>query len=459
MPSQEQKRIFQSGRMNLDLDDRLIPNGEYRYGLNVNIGRSEGADIGAVENLLGNEQIGFDSIPDNSECIGIFRDNGGERIYYFVTNNNSIDESNEGEHGIYEFNQIERVIRRIVSGTWLNFHQDFRITGVNLVDTLLFWTDNRNEPRKINIDVARANDAFYNGDNLAAVIKYHPVVAPTITGSSVEDRVNPDGGTFPRSQFLERRLIRFAYRYKFRDGEYSPISPFTATCFDPRSDNNTEFPLDVAAAVNSGEVINFVNRLQTINLQVPVPTGFDIIEVELIWKEQATTTIYILESREVNEGVPVDFVYTGQDPFRALPGSQLTRINDAVPRLALSQELAGGRIVYGNFLHQFNLPPIEFNVNFIGEDDARHPVFRNHSVKSRRTYQVGLVLVDAFGRQTPVILSSGGNDTVTIPATTGNAQVAFRGLTLTINNLPQVMELAPWAVGYKIYVKQREQEY
>ena len=135
MPSTELKRIFQSGRMNLDLDDRLIPNGEYRYGVNVNIGRSEGADIGAVENLLGNEIIVFDSIPDNSDCIGVFRDNGGERIYYFVTNNNSIDESNEGEHGIYEFNQIERVIRRIVSGTWLNFHQDFRITGVNLVDT------------------------------------------------------------------------------------------------------------------------------------------------------------------------------------------------------------------------------------------------------------------------------------------------------------------------------------
>ena len=90
MPSTELKRIFQSGRMNLDLDDRLIPNGEYRYGVNVNIGRSEGADIGAVENLLGNEIIVFDSIPDNSDCIGVFRDNGGERIYYFVTNNNSI---------------------------------------------------------------------------------------------------------------------------------------------------------------------------------------------------------------------------------------------------------------------------------------------------------------------------------------------------------------------------------
>ena len=43
------------------------------------------------------------------------------------------------------------------------------------------------------------------------------------------------------------------------------------------------------------------------------------------------------------------------------------------------------------------------------------------SVKSRRTYQVGIVLADKFGRQSPVILSSTGNDTVFIDAATGES--------------------------------------
>ena len=342
---------------------------------------------------------------------------------------------------------------------WLNFHKNFRITAVNLIDTLLFWTDDRNEPRKINIDVARANDAFYDGDDLAAVIKLHPLTAPEVTSTSVEDRVDPDnpGEFLPRSQFLERRLLRFAYRYKFRDGEFSPISPFTQTLFDPRMTNDADgFSFPSAIPSNSGEVLNFVNRLQTINLRIPVPTGYDITEVELIWKEQARPTIYIVDSQIANEGIDAEFSYTGQDPFRALPGSQLTRVSDAVPRTAKSQEVAGGRIVYGNFLQQFNLPRLSYEVNTTGEPD---PMFPNHSVKSRRTYQIGVVLTDRFGRQTPVILSDDGTDTITVDAQVGNSDAAFQRLAITITDLAQLQADAPWATGYKVYVKQREQEY
>ena len=467
MPSQELKRIFQTGRMNLDLDDRLVPNGEYRYALNVNIGRSEGADIGAVENLLGNELL-FNVSQPNAECIGVYRDNGNERIYFFVTTNDSVSESNPENafHGIFEYDQSEATTTRLAFGSWLNFHKNFQITGINLIDTLLFWTDNRNEPRKINIDVARASDSAYNGDELAAVIKLHPLNAPTITNVSVNARRDAQGNDIV-SQFLERRLIRFAYRYKFRDGEYSTISPFSTTCFDPRGANTeTGFALPTRDLSRSGEVLEFVNRIQQISIDVPVPSGNDIIEVELIWKEQARPTIYILETRETQGGRTEGFTYTGQDPFRALPGSQLTRVNDAVPRLAQSQEIAGGRIVYGNFLHQFNLPPIDFSVSVRRGASVRPDVpagqtwqFPFHSVKSRRTYQIGIVLVDRFGRQTPVILSSEGTDTITVDPVRGTADDALTTLAIQFSDPQSVRDQAPWAVGYKVYVKQREQEY
>jgi hypothetical protein len=53
----ELKHTFTSGVMNKDFDERLIRNGEYRDALNIQVSSSEGSDVGAVENLLGNEKI------------------------------------------------------------------------------------------------------------------------------------------------------------------------------------------------------------------------------------------------------------------------------------------------------------------------------------------------------------------------------------------------------------------
>ncbi len=50
----EVKNTFLRSKMNQDLDDRLLPSGEYRSASNVNISRSEGDDVGALENILGN---------------------------------------------------------------------------------------------------------------------------------------------------------------------------------------------------------------------------------------------------------------------------------------------------------------------------------------------------------------------------------------------------------------------
>ena len=120
----ELKRAFNVGRMNRDLDARLVPSGEYREGLNINVGKSEGAEVGAIENLLGNELIGDINVA-GSKCIGAFRDNFNETIYFFTTTNNSSNETNIGTHGIYEFSQSNNQLRTLISRSDLNFHQEY----------------------------------------------------------------------------------------------------------------------------------------------------------------------------------------------------------------------------------------------------------------------------------------------------------------------------------------------
>ena len=51
----EVKNSFLSSKMNKDLDDRLIPNGEYRNAVNVSINKSTGENVGTAQTVLSNE--------------------------------------------------------------------------------------------------------------------------------------------------------------------------------------------------------------------------------------------------------------------------------------------------------------------------------------------------------------------------------------------------------------------
>ena len=71
----EIKNTFTSGKMNKDLDERLVPKGEYRDAMNIQISTSEGSDIGAIENVLGNLLLNDTFlIPEESVCVGAVAD-------------------------------------------------------------------------------------------------------------------------------------------------------------------------------------------------------------------------------------------------------------------------------------------------------------------------------------------------------------------------------------------------
>ena len=226
----EIKRLFNASRMNRDLDDKMLKPGEYREALNINVSKSESADIGAVENILGNKLINDTSL-SGAKVIGEYRDNGNEKIYYFITTNSSYNEINSGNHHIIEYNQKANKSTVLVNSAALNFHQNYLITGINLVDELLFFTDDRNPPRKINVETARNTPNRYNLntniDDVISVAKYAPYVAANIIGVSDSD----EQGNVITSNYLENKLIRFSYRYQFEDGEYSVLAPFTPICF------------------------------------------------------------------------------------------------------------------------------------------------------------------------------------------------------------------------------------
>merc|ERR1712214_158799 len=82
----EIKNTFLQGRMNQDIDARLIPQGEYRAAVNLLISRSEGATVGEFENILGNSELSSTVKGLLNNIIGVHVDDVKNVIYTFNTN-------------------------------------------------------------------------------------------------------------------------------------------------------------------------------------------------------------------------------------------------------------------------------------------------------------------------------------------------------------------------------------
>jgi len=159
---------FQRGRMNKDLDERLIPNGEYRDALNLDIANSDGSNVGTLQNVKGNVEIRYKEgvqggwqanyIDDltNPVCIGSIRDDKNEKIYWFIASDDT--------SAIAEYDQTTGFIYPILvdKNNILNFSPNYLITGINILDKFLFWTDDQTEPKKINIEKFKTGSKHFN---------------------------------------------------------------------------------------------------------------------------------------------------------------------------------------------------------------------------------------------------------------------------------------------------------
>ena len=547
------KQTFIRGKMNKDLDERLVPKGEYRDGQNIQVSTSEGNDVGAIENVLGNTKqnnkpgsgtwttkFGLTS----PKCIGVVRDSSNEKIYWFVTSA-SVD-------AILEYDQTTDIVTPVLVdiGSVLNFNANNLITGVNILENQLFWTDDLNEPRVINIDTfkagsvqtgstlnstthvygttrdftaaditvikkapqqvltAIASPSIYSGPgtgitpvavskNLFAA-KVGQVVkislAQSISWSGISDTtftltadiVNDDNSrtffeatasidTYTSQSDVDILIIsisedvpdltlswemllvegepifkndfpRFSYRYKYSNGEYSPYAPFSKPAFVPgyfeylsRDGNNTGME-------------SVIRKIAVANFQT---TPKDVDEVEVLYKGSRSNNVYLIESFKYDFSAGVQPVLnvdiTSGTLGRVIESSQLLRLYDAVPKKAKAQEVVANRVIYGNYVQNYDV--LNSSIDLIAtQTNTTHssPVLGLPSVKTDREYQVGITFVDDYGRETPVFTANNG------------------AISVDKRNAPKVNLLraklnsfsAPsWIKKFKYYIKESTPEY
>ena len=597
----EIKNSFLKSKMNKDLDDRLIPSGEYRDAQNISVGKSEDDDIGALETVLGNSKIlttnifGTGSVGQNYvNSIGYIVDDVDNNLIIFLTSYTDLDPSNptfpksytalnnaainnsanliltqantdikigmrvsgtgitqdtritaiasstffgvspnitianqttltiQDTCFIYSYNTVADTYTKLVEGLFLNFSNTTPglITGSSLIEDLLFFTDNRNQPRKINLKLAASSSGtYYKEENHISVAKYNPwepismlssttgivqsatgtvstvtltavnsaievgmrVIGPTVAGTPTEPlgnkyafvksitgavitlnhavpitnasvltfitttMTNKESVTnWPGDKdYLQDKFVRFSYRYQYDDGEYSLIAPFTQIAFIPKQDGFLVAG-DEDNAYRSTVLEMMENNVQNVQLSIPLPDQaqylgdgasdtYKIINIDIIYKESDGLSTKILETIPVTSfNGDTDatrllnyyiYDYQSRKPYKTLPTIQTTRVFDKVPIKAQSQETSGNRIIYGNFFNQWTPPStLNYLVAVTGKQastkNTSFAEYPNHSLKQNRTYQVGFILSDKWGRQSPVILSSVENATEVINGVT-----------------------------------------
>jgi hypothetical protein len=372
-------RNFTGGKMNKVVDERLVPNGEYIDALNIRMGSTENSEMGVIENTKGNVKltslmyIDGTLLSNDAVCIGALDDSANETIYWFV-HDPSFPVGATGKLDlIVSYNTNNSILTyHVISiddgggiNTTLNFNPRYVITGVNKVENLLFFTDDYNEPRKINVlkyySIPVANiDGFTNESIL--VIKKPPIESPSINPVTLSGQEN----------FLEERFVCFAYRYRYEDGEYSATSQWSAPSFIPQ-----EFGFDRDNFLNDGMLNNSNGSIITFNSGGPLVVGID-----LLFKLTDSNTIKVIEKLDkanlgYADNTNYQYIFSNSKIFTILPESEILRLYDNVPRLAKAQTIMGNRLMYGNYVEgydmidKFNQPvKLEYQTQLISREIA-----------------------------------------------------------------------------------------
>ena len=667
----EIKNTFLKSKMNKDLDSRLIPNGEYRDAQNLSVSKSEGADVGSLENILGNTIISdlknkiktleaekLETYWTNStvrsteiqtnqlEIIGYYSAVSIDTLFLFITDyrdssNDRLSNFAPSDFGdasaipnnfyykgamcyIVQFNLISNESRVLVGGSFLNFSKTHPILNVNLLEDLLFWTDNRNQPRKINIKKAaltgsfngswetwsglKTNNPYYYSEDHISVAKFAPYECfkfvnssnentlisnseeflpahiitsannspgvggstlgitgeyllsgnnPDIVGDSVSphsnadrltvhindvyydylissvsysspttsitlteafnasnpdfttgitpsncviliSRKNPDYNSSYRGDInlLKDKFPKFSYRFKYDDGEYSLMAPFTQAAFTPKQFGYF-IDDDENITLQSGNVKFMENRVDQVKLNLTLPYNGDemknslkVEQLQVLVKNSDELAVRVVEDVDVSRlgtDTSYEYNYLSSKAIKTLPEADLIRVHDKIPVRALTQEIISNRVVYGNYLDKHTSPiNLNYELNYNSKsitspNDKTAIEFPNHTLKQNRSYQVGVVLIDRYGRASNVILNDSDNVGTAKNSTiyadyiseTNPAFTNFFGKKLEFNlrspipesdsrlNYPGLYsETNPLGYySYRIVVKQQEQEY
>jgi hypothetical protein len=275
-------------------------------------------------------------------------------------------------------------------------------------------------------------------------------ISPAIATMPVTDLDRWDVTKETDTSIFEDVFPRFAYRWRYDDGEFSCISPFSEVAFLPTS---TGYELDAEIGYNKN-MENSVSLITLSNFDAK-PPGVERLEVLIKFSDSASIYKFkTIDSDQLSSFTSLDI--TSDQVNAMLPSNQLLRPYDNVPVKAKAQEITANRLLYANYTQQRDLtadkPIFKLEMSSSGDYDSSNDAVK--SIKSLRTYQLGVSLLDKYGRQTPVFSpSSVDPEQSKITIGQNNSFTANEFFATYDFDIPN------WATHLKYYIKEPKGEY
>jgi len=259
---------------------------------------------------------------------------------------------------------------------------------------------------------------------------------------------------------FEFKFPRFSYRWRYDDGEYSTFAPWSQVAF---------LPGDYSYRAKEGHNTGMINTIRSLTLAnyfhefSLVPR--DVIGVDLLYKEDGKPTVYTIKTLLEKDGHPHwpdrkasnrnrgVFELKTEMIHAVVPSNQMLRPWDNVPKSAKAQEITANRLLYGNYKEGYkvsNKIQLDVKSNQYNDQDP----YPYTSIKTLRTYQLGVVFSDEYGRETPVLIPK-QNSTLSLGKKYSTYQnVISTRLEYSVDAIPP-----SWAKYLKYYIKETSNEY
>ena len=377
-------------RLNSDVDSRFRPSTDMIDALNVVFNESYKGNAAATGNTASNDFSGdsgvikptpsnksiediflFENVsmptPANSSfvrVIGSVSDELFNIIYFFAFSSNS------NEMGIYAWDgdgilpgtPAPGSYVRVYTSPKFNFPSDGFVKAdvvhvgqregagefsETIRNVVVYFTDNRNEPKKINVyQVMEANLNFYNDRDILDMITacprtpQHPI--------SFRFDFDPERNV---SNFSNLPGLQFAYQYVYNGNVDSPLSTYSKIAVPP-------------AYLTLGAVSGGVNLENRCVLTIPRGTR-EVVEIKILTRYGNTGSWRLIDSIPIgNNESPLydalgDITYNYYNDRILIPVSE-ERSNmpfSNLPRIAQAQTVISDRLVYGNYVEQY--PDVE----------------------------------------------------------------------------------------------------
>lgn len=403
-----------NGKMNLDVAEYRIGNGDYIDALNITKdAQGIGQDV-VVSNIVGNTLVPYTLPSGYNKVIGFYGDKVRNRAYYCIWNSN-------GYHTIayndLATNIVYKVIQSITDSNGvdiLNWNPSYKIVHINIIyrdsgDLFYFNDGGWNDPRCININAAFAPN--WKADYLR-VIKGPPKMPCQVAyENDVTVSVNN----------LRNTLFQFRYRYVYDDNEKSVWS--TASIVPLPYQPSTTLTYD---GIDGYGNPNYTNNARIV---VFVSTGnAQVAAIELAFRsfrnDNTSNWLFIEKIDKALNNIGNDGIYKyrfyNNANYTPIDILDTTELMDYVPLKANAQELANGNtLVYSGIVEGFDKVQTNMSVSTYQNTSGFYYDYNGllffASIGGNTSGAVGTTMnVYLFGMGTNATVGSYAGDVVTL---------------------------------------------